>query len=83
MSMTLARRLTVSLLALAAPVALAQPISLRDAVQQALSHDPSLDQAEAGVERSKADSQLVADETDGNVELITHRDDRSDRRNVS
>lgn len=54
MSLSFARRLTVSLLALAAPVALAQPISLRDAVQQALSHDPSLERAEAGVERSKA-----------------------------
>ncbi|WP_321489240.1 TolC family protein [uncultured Hyphomonas sp.] len=54
MSLSFARRLSVSLLALAAPVALAQPISLRDAVQQALSHDPSLERAEAGVERSKA-----------------------------
>jgi outer membrane protein len=54
MSMKFARRFSVSLLALAAPVALAQPISLRDAVQQALSHDPSLEQAEADVERSRA-----------------------------
>ena len=54
MSMKFVRRLSVSLLALAAPVALAQPISLRDAVQQALGHDPSLEQAEAGVERSRA-----------------------------
>nr|WP_321361662.1 TolC family protein [uncultured Hyphomonas sp.] len=54
MSMTFVRRLSVSLLALAAPVALAQPISLRDAVQQALTHDPSLERAEAGLERSKA-----------------------------
>ncbi|HRX74106.1 MAG TPA: TolC family protein [Hyphomonas sp.] len=54
MSLKFARRLSVSLLALAAPVALAQPISLRDAVQQALGHDPSIERAEADVERSKA-----------------------------
>ena len=54
MSMKLVRRLSVSLIALAAPMAFAQPISLRDAVQQALSHDPSIDQAEANVDRSKA-----------------------------
>ena len=54
MSMKLARRLSVSLFALAAPVAFAQPLSLREAVQQALGHDPSIERAEAGVERSKA-----------------------------
>lgn len=59
MSMKLARRLShrllaASLIALVAPVAFAQPISLREAVEQALSHDPSMDRAEAGVERSKA-----------------------------
>lgn len=54
MSMPLLRRLSVSLLALTAPVALAQPISLRDAVQQALGHDPSIARAEADVDRSRA-----------------------------
>jgi outer membrane protein len=54
MSRKFIRRLSVSLIALAAPMALAQPISLRDAVQQALGHDPSIERAEADMERSRA-----------------------------
>lgn len=54
MSMRLARHITVSLIALTAPVAFAQPLTLREAVQQALGHDPSIERAEAGVERGKA-----------------------------
>ena len=49
-----ARLLAASLIALAAPMAFAQPISLRDAVQQALGHDPSIERAAADVDRSKA-----------------------------
>ncbi|MCA8901555.1 MAG: TolC family protein [Hyphomonas sp.] len=46
--------LSASLIALAAPLASAQPVSLREAVRLALAHDPSIDRAEAGVARSKA-----------------------------
>jgi len=54
MSRRLAGYLSASLIALAAPAASAQPISLREAISQALGHDPSIERAEADVERSAA-----------------------------
>ena len=38
----------------AAPLAAAEPVSLDDAIALALAHDPAIDQAQAGLERSRA-----------------------------
>ena len=43
--------ISASLFALSAQAAIAQPVSLREAVTLALAHDPTIEKAQAGVER--------------------------------